>query len=216
LTSGRVLSLDAERSVRLLMTTLAQHRRQEAVLATSRRPWRGRLRMLTTSAASAQVRRQATLVRLTSIVEAHVAEQLVQRFEPHAPPPREAILDDVYVRAEDNAIGSWPKMTDHYGRWFGIRMNQRTCPSWRRIEALTNARNAVAHGLGELTRRMARRDQEQLRRDFATLDIEMVGGAIVLSERTLRSAAAAGREFVGWLDEALTQYDAGVSVGASP
>lgn len=203
----------AEESIRLVMTTLAQHRRQEAVLATSRRPWHGRLRVLTTSAGSVQIRRQASLVRITSIIEAHVADQLVQRFELHAPPPRKAILDDVYVRAEDNAIGSWPKMTEHYSRWFSIRM--RTCPSWRRIEALTNARNAVAHGLGELTRRMARKDKTQLRRDFATLDISMAGSAIVLSEMSLRSAAAAGREFIQWLDEELERYDVKASLGAS-
>lgn len=190
------------------MTTLAQHRRQEAVLAASRSPSRGRLRVLPTSAGSVQIRRQATLVRITSIIEAYVAEQLVQRFESHAPPPRQPIIDDVYVRAEDNAIGSWPKMTDHYGRWFGIKMNRRTCPAWRRIEALTNARNAVAHGLGELTRRMARKNQDELRRDFATIDVAMAGNAIVLTEASLRNAVAAGSDFIEWLDEELERYDA--------
>lgn len=198
------------------MTTLAQHRRQEAALATSRPPWRGRLRALATSAGSVQIRRQATLVRIASIVEAYVAEQLILRFEPHAPPPRAAILDDVYVRAEDNAIGSWPKMVDHYSRWFGVKMNPRECPSWRRIEALTNARNAAAHGLGELTRRMARKDKSQLKRDFATLDVAMDGNAIVLSEQALRNAAAAGREFIAWLDGELEQYDARVPAGTMP
>lgn len=151
------------------------------------------------------------MVRITSIIEAHVAEQLVQRFEPQAPPPRTAILNDVYVRAEDNAIGSWPSLTDHYRRWFSIKM--KSSPSWRRIEALTNARNAVAHGLGELTRRMARKDKTQLRRDLATLDVGMSGTAIVLSEKSLQSAAAAGREFIEWLDEELEQYDIKASVG---
>lgn len=196
------------------MTTLAQHRRQEALLAASWRPRRGRLRVSPTSAGSVQIRRQASLVRITSIIEAHVADQLVRRFEPHAPPPRKAILDDVYVRAEDNAIGSWPKMTEHYGRWFSI--NMKKCPAWRRIEALTNARNAVAHGLGELTRRMARKDKTQLRRDFATLDVSMAGSAIVLSEKSLHSAATAGRELIEWLDDELELYDTKASVVPSP
>lgn len=196
------------------MTMLAQHRRQEAVLAASRRPWRGRLRVLTTSAGSVQIRRQASLVRITSIIEAHAADQLVRRLEPHAPPPRKAILDDLYVRAEDNAIGSWPKMMEHYSRWFSI--NMKKCPAWRQIEALTNARNAVAHGLGELTRRMARKDATQLRRDFATVDVSMAGSAIMLSEKSLHSAAIAGREFIEWLDEELDLYDTKASVAVSP
>ncbi len=35
---------------------------------------------------------------------------------------------------------------------------------------MTNARNAVAHGLGDLTRRMARKDLGQLKLDFAMID----------------------------------------------
>jgi hypothetical protein len=162
-----------------------------------------------------QIRRQATLVRMASIVEAHVADELVQRFEPHAAPPRTAILDDVYVRAEDNAIGSWPKMVEHYGRWLDIKITQRRCPSWRRIEAMTNARNAVAHGLGELTRRMARKGKDQLQRDLATLGITIVGNAIDISEDSLRHTAAASREFIEWLDAELDVYDQMSPTGAA-
>lgn len=212
---GRVPSLDAERSIRLVMTTVAQHRRQEAVLAVSRRPWRGRLRVLTTSSGSAQIRRQATLVRITSIVEAFAAAQLVLRFEPHAPPPREAILDDVYVRAEDNAISSWPKMVEHYGRWFGIKVTPGKCPPWRRVEAMTNARNAVAHGLGELTRRMARKNIHELGLDLATIGLTMAGNAIVISEDSLRLVAAAARDFIEWLDEELEGHDKRTSARAA-
>lgn len=216
MSSGRVLTLDAEQSIRTVMTTLAQHRRQEAVIGASRRPWRGRLRALTTSAGSVQIRRQATLVRIMSIVEAYVADQLVQRFEPHAPPPRPAILDDVYVRAEDGAIGTWPKMIEHYGRWFEIKLTRGKCPAWRQVEAMTNARNAVAHGLGELTRRMARKGTRELELDFATIGLKLAGNSVVISEDSLRLAAAAARNFIEWLDEELVRYDATVPVGVSP
>lgn len=147
------------------------------------------------------------MLRLVSIVEAFVADQLVERFEPHAPPPRVPILEDVYVRAEDNAIGSWPKMTEHYGRWFSIKFNATACPPWRRIDAMTNARNVIAHGLGELTRRMARKGTGQLKRDFATVDISVSGNVVVISERALRECALTGREFIEWLDEKLEAYD---------
>lgn len=198
------------------MTTLAQHRRQEAVLTRPDRLQRGRLRALTTSAGSVQIRRQAMLVRITSIVEAHVSHQLVQRLESHVPPPRATILDDVYVRAEDKAIGNWRSMVDHYRRWFDIKITQRECPPWRRIEAMRNARNAVAHGLGELTRRMARRNTDQLKRDFATLGITITGSAIVITEESLRRAAFSACEFLEWLDEKLDYYDTRHTAGASP
>lgn len=198
--------MDAERSIRLIMTTLAQHRRQEAVLERSRPPSRGRL-IPATSAWSVQIRRQATLVRITSIIESYVTEQLVQRFELHAPPPLPDILKDVYVRAENDAIASWPRMTEHYKRWFKIKISRQTCPAWGRVEALTDARNAVSHGLGELTRRMARSNLDQLRQDLATIDVAMAGNALELTESSLRQAASAGREFIEWLDDELERYD---------
>lgn len=216
MSSNRVPSVAAERSVQTVMATLAQHRRQEAVLATSHRPWRRRLRALTESVDSTQIRRQATLLRIMSIVEAFVADQLVQRFEPHAPPPRPAILEDVYVRAEDAAIGSWPKMSDHYARWFDIKLSRAKCPSWRQIEAMTNARNAIAHGLGELTRRMARKGTRELELDFATLGVTLSGNSVVVSEDSLRRAADTAREFIDWLDLKLELYDTGASPMAAP
>lgn len=214
--TARVPSVAAEQSVRLLMATLAQHRRQEAALAPTSPLRLGRLRTLPTSSGSAQVRRQATMMRLMSIVEAFVADRLVERFEPHVPPPRTLILEDVYVRAEDNAIGSWPKMTEHYGRWFNIKFNATACPAWQRIDAMTNARNAVAHGLGELTRRMARKGTHQLQRDFATLGISVSGNAVAISERALRECALTGREFIEWLDEKLEAYDLGLRGASAP
>lgn len=198
------------------MGTLAQHRRQEAVLATTRRPLRGRLRALTATTAPVQIRRQATLLRIMSIVEAFVADQLVQRFEPHAPPPRPAILDDVFVRAEDAAISTWPKMIEHYGRWFDIKLSRTKCPPWRRVEAMTNARNAIAHGLGELTRRMARKGTRELELDFATLGLTLSGNSVTISEDSLRRAAETAREFIDWLDLELALYDTKASVAASP
>ena len=197
---ARILTPSAERSVRLLMSTLAQHRRQEALLALNPALPLGRVSIGATRGNSGEVRRQATLLRLMSIVEAFTAESLVTRLESDVPPPRSAIVEDVYTTAEDNAIASWPNMKKHFGQWFGIKLSHSTCPSLRRVEAMTNARNAVAHGLGDLTRRMARKDLGQLKLDFATIDISIAGNSVQISEQALRSSATAAREFVEWLD----------------
>lgn len=188
------------------MTTMAQHRRREAVLAQVPRTM-GRLRVLPTSSASSEVRRQAALFRMVSIVEAFAANGLVERFEPHAPPPRTAILEDVYARAENGAISSWPKMCEHYKQWFEIRITEKYCPSWRKVQAMTNARNVIAHGVGELTRRMSRRDPAKLRRDLATIDVSIVGTSLQVPESAVRASAYTGREFIEWLDVALAAYD---------
>lgn len=159
------------------------------------------------------MRRQAALFRLVSIVEAFVANGLVERLELHAPPPRTLILEDVYSRAEDGAISSWPKMREHYKPWFEIRIAQ--CPSWRKVDAMTNARNVIAHGVGELTRRMARRDPENLRRDLATIDVSIAGSSLRVPESAVLASAYAAREFVEWLDTALAGYDSRTATGMS-
>lgn len=192
------------------MATMAQHRRQEAVLMSRPFPL-GRLRTLPSSSSSAEVRRQATMQRLVAIIEAFVADGLVSRSESHAPPPRSPILDDIYTRAEDAAIGSWPKLQEHYRRWFGIRLNQTACPTWRQIEAMINARNCIAHGVGALTRRMARKDTAQLRRDFSTIGVIMIGNTVQIPESAVRNSSLTGRAFILWLDQALSTYDAGLA-----
>jgi hypothetical protein len=142
-----------------------------------------------------------------SIVEAFTAEALALRLERQVPAPRTKVLDDVYSSAEDVAIGSWPSMVRYYGQWLGIKITQGACPAWRQVEAMTNARNAVAHGVGELTRRMARKDLRQLGYDLATIDIVIVKGAVRISENSVHECAFVGRSFVEWLDLHLAGYD---------
>jgi hypothetical protein len=147
------------------------------------------------------------MFRIVSIVEAFMATQLVERFEPHAPPPRTPILEDVYTREEDAAISSWPKMLEHYHRWFDIKISQRTCPSWRRIDAMTSVRNAIAHGLGSLTRRMARKDVAQLTRDFATVGVTIDASSLHIPSSALHKSTRTARDFIEWVDAALAAYD---------
>lgn len=196
-----VVSTDAEGTIRLLMLTVAQHARQEAVLVMAQQP-RGRLRTLPTSSVSHQTRTQSTLLRITSIIEAHVVRQLVQHVEPHIPAQRTAVLDDIYARAEDNAIGSWPGMIDAYKRWLGIRLTSYS--DWKSIQAMIDARNAIVHGLGELTRRQARKDLKQLTKLLSAINVQVKGTRVEVSEESLRCAAVEGRSFVIWLDVQLS------------
>jgi hypothetical protein len=54
---------------------------------------------------------------------------------------------------------------------------------------------------------MARKDGVQLRRDFATIDVEIEGVALRVSESALRATSKVGRELIEWLDSALGAYD---------
>jgi hypothetical protein len=203
--SGLVVpSLAAEEAVRTIMATAAQHLRQEALLAAAPSR-RGRLRTLPVGSVSRQTRCQSTLLRLTSIVESYVVGQLVVRSEIHAPEPRSPILDDIYVSAEDRAIGSWPQITVSYKQWLGIKLNGS--PDWTHIQALNNARNAVAHGLGNLTRRQARKNSNQLKQSLQQVGVSVDGTRIVISESAIMNGAKTSRAFIYWVDERLVEYD---------
>lgn len=198
--------------MRSLMTTFAQHVRQEAVLSLAPTA-RGRIHGASDRIAPEQIRAQATLVRIVSIVETFVSGQLVLRLEAHAPAPRAKLLEAVFVTVEDQAISTWPNLIQHYDKWLGIKFSSLT-PTWSRLHTLTNARNAVAHGLGELTRRQARKNKAQLEADLKQVGIHVSGGRLFVSTPALRAAVAVSRDFVSWLDEKLEVHDAqtGLSV----
>jgi hypothetical protein len=200
-----VSALTTESAIRLVMLSVAQHRRFESLISASPRAT-GRLKTLPSSTASHQTRAQSTLLRVVSVLEAHVAQELVRRVEADVPAPRSPILEDIYIAAEDKAIGSWPAIVDCYKRWLQISL--RTCVGWTAIQALVDARNAIAHGLGELTRRQARKNLPQLIRSLRAADILVTGARIEVSEASLLSAAHTVRAFLNSLDGDLAAYDA--------
>lgn len=65
--------------------------------------------------------------------------------------------------------------------------------------------------LGDLTRRMARKDLTQLERDFRRIDVEIEGRSIRVSDAAVRRAAMSGRSFIEWLDNQLMGYDHGLT-----
>jgi hypothetical protein len=206
------ISVEAEAAVKQLMRTLAQHRRHEAVLGSTSSLPRGRLRSLPSDQQAVTIRRQATLVRLVSIVEAFTTTSLVTRVESHAPPSRTDILGSIYANAENQAVGSWKGLETSYKQWFKISIDK--CGAWKRLQATHDARNAIAHGLGDLTRRMTRGKTDPRTR-LKLIDIAVTGIRIEIKESSLRKVADAGRDFIEELDVLLQHYDVEASKKAA-
>lgn len=189
-----------------MMATLAHHIRLESIAA-GHPTVRGRLRVLPGSPGSAQVRQYATLLRMISILEAFTTASLVDRVEPLVPQSGTKVLQDIYERAEDRAIGSWPEIRNHYSAWLGINLQEKSFSRWGELQALLDARNAIVHGMGRLTRRLARKDLTALRRHFATLDLGLVGDEVQVPNNALGNAARLSCDFIRWLDSELRSYD---------
>ncbi|HEX8003690.1 MAG TPA: hypothetical protein VF519_13450 [Mycobacteriales bacterium] len=185
------------------MTAFAQHLRQEALLATTP-SIRGRLRGGSDYASPEQVRAQATLLRLVSITEAYASMELVRCLEHDTPKPRSPLIESIVIGAEDRALSTWHSLADHYKDWLGIGL--RNSPVWKPFNAAVNARNAAAHGLGELTRRQARKNSTQLVADLKALDITVQNGRMTISRPALRNVVTACREVIRWIDIELDSH----------
>ncbi len=188
----QALSTNAESASGLLFRTLGAHR--AAVAALKPQP-RSRLR---TSADGDpfQDRCQATLIRLLSITEAFAAEMLSEEVDRAVGDSRNAtaakVADDAIIRA----TGTWQDQKQSYKEWLAINED------WKAVERLAHARNAVAHGLGKLTRRQMRKEQS-VKDQLKAAGITVVDNRIVLSDESLTEAAFACREFIERLDRAI-------------
>jgi hypothetical protein len=95
-------------------------------------------------------------------------------------------------------------MKTHYKKWLSIAFSGTV---WEAFDAMINIRNCIAHGVGELTRRQARKNQHQLVAAFTQVGVEVRGTQAVFRPDALRICAAASTAFITWLDVELANYD---------
>lgn len=196
--TGRTLTTEAEEASVLLFKTLGAHRR---VVANFRPAPRPRLHSMTRADAE-QLQCQATLVRLLSITESFTAQLLLREMDQLVARANSRSADVMWDQAGIRATGSWREQRDAYKKWFDI--NNSTVDWVPVAERLAEARNAVAHGLGALTRRQLR-NVAATERALKAVGIPLVNGRIVLSDATLASAATACRDLITQLDHAMQQ-----------
>ncbi|MFI8974257.1 hypothetical protein ACIGO9_15325 [Nocardia asteroides] len=190
-----VASAEAEASAALLFRTLATH--QKAVAAFATEPT-GRLRPDATGD-RIQEQRQATLMRLLSITEAFAADLLArlveQTFENLSSELLTAAVDDSLISASN----TWDSQRRAYKNWLGVG---KPMVDWTPIERLADARNAIAHGLGELTRRQ-KNSGSSIPDKLLNAGIVVADNRIVLTDENLLDAARACRDFIESLDHAV-------------
>ncbi len=197
-------SVIAERYVRMLMSTHAQHRRAESAMRTGLIA--GRLSVLPSGAEARQLRIQSVLVRLVSITESFASTQLADRLERQMPTPRNDLPEALYIQAEDRATSTWDAVESNYRRWVG-KLDLKKCPARDDVRALVDARNAIVHGLGVLTKRQLRDPKlAGLISGLSALGITIDGSyRVSVSQAALREATLHLRELILWLDGELSK-----------
>jgi len=188
----QVPSVEAEAASALLFRTLGAHR--AAVAALKPRPLT-RLRA-SPDGDPVQDRCQATLVRLLSITEAFASDMLSREVDRAVAGARSATATKVADEAVIRGTSTLQDQKNSYKDWLGVEED------WKAVERLAEARNAVAHGLGKLTRRQLRSEQS-VKSKLKAADITVDDNRIVLSDDSLAAAASACRDFIEKLDLAV-------------
>lgn len=186
------VTVEAENAAALLFQTLGAHRTAIAALRTRPLP-----RLGTGRANDAeQIQCQSTLVRLLSITESFASELLLREVDKVTARSRSAAVDSLWDEAAVRGTNSWREQQTSYRDWLGVTED------WTAVERLAEARNAVAHGLGTLTRRQLRKEAS-VRDKLKKAGIPLTGIRIVLSDPALASAASDCRDLIHRIDLAV-------------
>jgi phosphoribosylformylglycinamidine (FGAM) synthase-like enzyme len=198
LTPPPVPTRQAEDAANLINRTLGAHRTAVANLPAQTAP----RRLAPPSDDREQIQAQATLLRVLSITEAFCAQRLLDQVE-HSVDPAAAhsTLAGLWEAAAVDATRTWSDQQRGYRRWLGVE------PDWKPVERLAEARNAVAHGLGRLTRHQLRR-QASVRERLRLAGIPLTGDTLDLTDAVLARAADTCRTFIETIDLEVQQRPA--------
>mgnify|MGYP003115791530 CR=1 FL=1 len=138
------------------------------------------------------------LPHLLAVGEEFTRESLLECSERQVLPGL-AIHESLWERGEREAEQSWESVKASWKAWHGI--NFASFPQYEQHQGLVEARNAVVHGLGRLTRRQTRKDGGKgTKTKLKKAKIDVVGSSIVLKFDDVQLARLVVIGLVEWLD----------------
>lgn len=105
-------------------------------------------------------------------------------------------LQEIEVSGSKN----WGARQKLFTRLHNVKLKDQE--DWPKVEALTHARNAIAHGLGQLT--ASQRQNNELPKKMGLVKIGISGGHLVISGDSLVSTFEACTGFVRSVDQAVS------------
>jgi hypothetical protein len=138
-----------EEAVQLIQMTFADHVRAER---SATRSW-GRIVAHGSRLGAhnpTEVSRNACLLRMVSIVEAYADLMSSEMFEAGTPNAND-LVRQLVADVELRSSSTWDRRATAFKDFHQVRLP--SIERWRELQAAVQARNAVAHGLGNLTPR---------------------------------------------------------------
>jgi hypothetical protein len=185
---------------RVVLTEKAERSRAEIMFAwAAHTEWRARRTVkrgrLASRTSLGQVE-HLTLPHLAAVAEEFSRGVLVECSEPIV--PAHPMLQNLWSRAESQTE-TWPGQEKAWRQWHGIPLSSER--AYANFRPVVDARNAIVHGLGELTRRQLKSDGgRQVRDSLARLGIKTNGRRVLVDDVAMRKCLDATRRFIEWLD----------------
>ena len=113
---------------------------------------------------------------------------------------------DLWAGALSRAEGAWKSHVAAWKTWHGLNVGD--APAYERLGAFIEARNAVMHGVGQLTRLQTQRDGgARVIQKLGSVGIVLNGTRLVIVPSVLQTCAATAKEYVLWLDAAIQEQE---------
>lgn len=142
---------------------------------------------------------QLILPRVVSIAEDYARNLLLEASEALVDTSHPMHLH-IWIHAEERAESTWESIRTAWKEWHGVVVTQ--APTHLAFSGFVEARNAIMHGLGELTRKQSRTDGA-LARTISRLHharLEVEGRRLVLGAESVDAAVDNSAGLVEWLD----------------
>jgi hypothetical protein len=190
-----VSSERAEQSAARVSRALA-HYRQQLDGDPLRRAARSSRRSLSREGATRTFQAQDAVLRIVAITEAFSLGRFVDVVEPRL--PSDPVVAALWDAELDRASDTWAQRDDLWKNYKNVQM--ATFPQRQILLGFIEARNAISHGLGELTRKQLRKRSTTIAR-LRHARIRLRGDSLVIGTADVELCACVAKEFIRWLDD---------------
>ena len=144
----------------------------------------------------AEIRWQAAILRMVSVIESYV-DSLNREYLTNVLEKKVEESAALVRRLDDFASVNWDQRRAALEDFYAVDF--KDSQEWHRLRGAIEARNAVVHGLGRLTR--TRRKLSRVESLLRQIGVEVAGGQLVISEVTVCEVYKTCVEFVYWVDD---------------
>jgi hypothetical protein len=144
-----------------------------------------------------QVRKQSEYLRLVSIVEAFIDACSSQQFDLRTA-GRDAFLRTLADEVRETSLKGWEERKQTFRVYHGVVLGD--CARWSDVDAAREARNSIAHGLGQLT---LRQQNAKTRRKIETMGITFRGNELLVDDAALDRCVKSATAFIADVDRRL-------------